>query len=114
MKKMEMGCKNREKLIVFGLIFHPDCERFSIFFQNDANRIEDILTEHEWMNENLPLLFLFTDLCLPPLQLQPSASPSALSLPMQTIFCFVSHVGDREALAVSESFALFLDSNFYV
>jgi len=47
MKKMEMGCKNRDKLIVLGLIFHPDCEHFSIFLQYDANRIENALTEHE-------------------------------------------------------------------
>lgn len=47
MQKMEMGCKNRDKLIDFGLIFYPDFERFSIFLQYDANRIEDVLTEHK-------------------------------------------------------------------
>lgn len=47
MKKMEMGCKNRDKLIDFGLIFYPDCEHFSIFLRFDTNRIEDVSTERE-------------------------------------------------------------------
>lgn len=83
MKKWKWGSTSQSHFPSF-----PTANTSSSTPSNSTNRTADILTARINSYESEPFVFLFTRSPRPPLQLQPSASPSAFLLLMQIVFCW--------------------------